>query len=299
MHNSALQKAVQHADDQFTGLTGSRRIRVIESGGSKLIHLLGKNDPWSNKRVCKDPTCPPCDTRVWLQDQEKEARRSKVKLPEVLVRKTSTQCRREGANCTLQCLLCVPLGRRSLYKGESSHSARERQYQHTWYINHGVVTNPMVIHSIKEHGGVQPRMTALIDQVESRPLYRTVREAVKISLLPGDSRNFNQCLEWGQPRVPVLTATGGDPESSEVIREGDRNPRREWTKQIMTEITEGRKKRVRYWTDPEGGEDGESQVGETQPRLQQQQVSQQPVRAHRHQVSQMPQEPQEPQDRVR
>ena len=105
------------------------------------------------------------------------------------------------------------------------------------------MTNPVVIHTIEEHGGVRPQMTALIDQVEPRPLYCAVREAVRITQLPNDSRNRNQCQEWGQPRVPVLFASGGDVLGL-AVREGNDNPMREWTD--VAEIVEGSRKRVRY-----------------------------------------------------
>ena len=255
---SILQKKIQNSDDAFTALTGSRRMRVVESGGDKLGNLLGRQDPWRSKRYCKDQSCVPCKTRAWLREKEKEAKESNQKLPDILIKKSSPQCRREGCNYTLQCLLCIPLGRQTLYKGESSKSGRERQGQHQQGIDQGVVTNPLVLHTVKEHGGVRPSMAATIEQIEPRPLYRAVREAVKISQLPADSRNMNKCQEWGQPRVPVLAVTGGD-RPGHWIEEGIDNPRKAWTEEIMMEISAGTKKRVRYWEYQEEKEDNTEQ----------------------------------------
>ena len=257
---AVLQKMMQRRDDQLTEMTGSRRVRVVESGGDKLVHLLRRNDPGSTKRFCKDKACTPCGTRAWLVEKKKDTREMKEKLPKILISKTSRQCRREGVNYTLQCLLCLPLGKQSLYRGESSHSARGRQGQHARDISNGVVTNPLVIHSIKEHGGVRPVMAATIDQVEARPLYRAVREAVRISQLPDDSRNLNRCQEWGQPRVPVLSVTGGDVAKGQDpdCREGVHNPRKTWSENTLAEIERGGKKRVRYWD--ENKEEDESRT---------------------------------------
>ena len=201
---SRLRTKVQNADDALTALLGSRKVRLVESGGDKLVHLLSRNDPWAAKRVCKDSSCVPCASRTWLREKEKECKKMKEKMPELLITKTSTQCRREGCNYILQCLLCLPLGKRSLYRGESGKSAQEHQAQHAQGIAQGIMTNPLVLHSIKENGGVCPQMIATIDRIESRPLYRAVREAVKISQLHLDNRNMNSCQEWGPAEGPVL-----------------------------------------------------------------------------------------------
>ena len=64
-------------------------MRVIEKGGDSLINLLGRNDPWTNKRLCTDDGCMPCASRAWLNEEKKAAQKNKTKLPEVL--KTKNQ----------------------------------------------------------------------------------------------------------------------------------------------------------------------------------------------------------------
>ena len=94
--------------------------------------------------------------------------------------------------------------------------------------------------------------------------YRAVREAVKIASLPNDSRNMNRCQEWGQPRIPILTASGGDVMGSSA-QEGADNLMTDWTERMLTEIADGSRKRVRYQEyrdddieeeDAGGGDDG-------------------------------------------
>ena len=61
---SALQKRMQEVEDEFLRLVCTRRVRMTEAGGMKLIHTLGQNDPWSHLRVCDDPKCPTCKTKL-------------------------------------------------------------------------------------------------------------------------------------------------------------------------------------------------------------------------------------------
>ena len=103
----------------------------------------------------------------------------------------------------------------------------------------------MVVHSIKMHGGRKPNYLALIHSLEPKPLYRAVQELVQISEMPGGLTRLNRCKEWGAPRVPVLSAAGGDGPTGD---DHPGNPRPEWTCQVLDQITEGKCKRIRYWT---------------------------------------------------
>ena len=76
----------------------------FEAGGDRLIHLLGRNDPWAAETMCGDRSCVPCGSRLWLKEAKAEARKSGTKLPAGLIQSTAPQCRREGCNYTLHCL---------------------------------------------------------------------------------------------------------------------------------------------------------------------------------------------------
>ena len=101
----------------------------------------------------------------------------------------------------------------------------------------------MVQHSVEAHGGTRPFYLGLIHSIEPRPMYRAVREAVMIGMMPGGVGNINRCQEWGNPRVPVLTASGGDHEGplTDVL-----NPRPSWSKDMMEKIKQGKLKRLQY-----------------------------------------------------
>ena len=102
---SKLQKAVQHAEDQFVALTGCQRIRVVEQGGDKLSNLVCRNDPWASRRVCPDSNCATCKSRTWLKDQKVAAKKTGKTLPKVLLSSASSQCREGGGN------ICSPMPR--------------------------------------------------------------------------------------------------------------------------------------------------------------------------------------------
>ena len=241
---STLRDMMQDADKNYCSMIRSRPIRIMEKGGDKLINILGRNDPWANSRVCDDDSCPTCMTQTWLKEEKKQAKKDKQDLPEQLLQKTSHQCRREGSNYTIQCITCIPLGRQSLYRGETSRSTRQRHLEHFRDIESGLVSSPFVTHSLEEHGGEKPSVIYLIDQIESRPLYRVARESVKIANMPWGPEKLNKCMEWGAPRVPVLSAEGGD---GHALLPGQHNPRVEWTKKILKKIEDGSMKRIRYW----------------------------------------------------
>ena len=42
---SSLRTKMQEAEDSFARLLRTRKVRVVESGGQKLVHMLGRNDP--------------------------------------------------------------------------------------------------------------------------------------------------------------------------------------------------------------------------------------------------------------
>ena len=247
---SSLQKLIQSAEDTFSKTVGCRKVRVIERGGAKLVDLLGRNDPWASQSRCDDEQCQPCASRMWLKEQMKEARKEKTQLPAILETGTSAQCRREGMNYTLQCMTCLHLDIKTTYRGEGARSARERQGEHARDLAMGNVTSPLVVHSIEEHGGECPTILYLIQAIEPSALYRAARESVMIAKqMPGPT-NMNRCMEWGAPRVPVMSVTGGD--AARSLQSGQHNPNLQWTRETMEKVESGTLKRVALWSrDPD------------------------------------------------
>ena len=237
---------MQENDKKFVDLVGGGSVRVVEQGGTLLSHMLGRADPWATARSCDDRDCHTCASKRWVQEQKKACKRDGTELPKVLRTKTANHCRREGVNYSLQCLDCALEGVDATYWGESGLSARQRHQTHKEQVERGDVANPMVLHSVEVHGGLRPNYLAMIDTIEDRPLYRAVRESVQISgVAPGPTR-LNRCQDWGAPRVPILSARGGD-ETLAPLAPGT-NPRPDWTQKVMVQIELGTCKRIKYWT---------------------------------------------------
>ena len=167
-----------------------------------------------------------------MKEERKAAKKSGTELPRVLVQKTSPQCSREGLNYSLQCLDCALEGARSIYWGESGVSPRQRHELHQADVDKGEVSNSMVMHSLEVHGGKRPNFLSLINRIKPRPLYRAVCEAIQIAKMPAGPENINHCQEWGTPRVPILTVTGGDM----PITVPGHNPRQDWTQRMLDQI---------------------------------------------------------------
>ena len=140
---------------------------------------------------------------------------------------------------------CLSRGRSSTYRGESSRSGRQRHKEHESDLALGVAASPLVIHTVEEHGGVRPRFLYTVGSVEPRPLYRAVRESMEIGSLPPGPENLNRCQEWGTPRVPILSVTGGDEHNNSYMVSGEMNDRMEWTHKTMESVRAGTMKIVR------------------------------------------------------
>ena len=175
MPGAALQKELQKAEDAYCTSTGAKRSRVVERGGSRLIDLFGRNDPWAPGRTCGDTNCMTCNSRMWFREQAKQARKRKEELPAGLLRPGSTQCWKEGTNYSLQCLTCLSNGCSTLNRGEMNRSGRQRHGDHWRNLQDGDTCSPMVMHAVEEHGGVMPSRHAVIDHVEPSPLYLAAR----------------------------------------------------------------------------------------------------------------------------
>ena len=187
-----------------------------------------------------------CRSKICLLSQKKKCKEEKTELPDCLIQKTANHCTREGVNYSLQCLDCALEGVAAVYWGESGLSACQRHQVHKDMVDRGDVASPMVIHSMERHGGARPNYLSLISCIEDKPLYRAICESVQISEMEDGPNKLNRCNEWGAPRVPVLTARGGDQDGPRVQQTA--NPRPDWTRDVMEKIQRGTVKRIKYWT---------------------------------------------------
>ena len=110
-------------------------------------------------------------------------------------------------------------------------------------MDKGDVANPLVLHSVECHGGSRPHFLALVNAIESQPLYRAVCEAVQIAQMPAGPQSLNKCQEWGAPWVPVLQVVGGDEDSPGPAP----NLLPDWSKSTLDQNNNGQIKWIKYW----------------------------------------------------
>ena len=66
--NSELCKRIQAAEDQLSMATRTKKIRIIERGGQRLIHALSRTDPGQNDRTCQRNNCKNCQGRLQIKE---------------------------------------------------------------------------------------------------------------------------------------------------------------------------------------------------------------------------------------
>ena len=268
----SLKMRVQEVEEAFCKLTGGGRVRVIEKGGMSCPSYWGGMTPGRphthvGMRSAKHAVLGP-GSGVRRRLPGSKARSCHPNL----MTRTSHQCRREGTNYALQCLDWSMAGLKAVYWGESSRSARQRLDEHSQGVEKGLVSCPMVHHSIEAHEGKRPHYTSIITNIEPSPLYIAVREACQIASNKPGLGNINRCQEWGQPQVPVLWVQGGDPDPGDGAQAGGEpcNPRPEWTASVLDRLKQGTLKRIKYYENDNKlvhGSIGEQQPPSKRPRM--------------------------------
>ena len=72
--DSKLSRQIQEAKDQISRATMTKRTRVIEKGGTKLVNLLTRTDPGQKERFCGRDECKNCESRMRISDTRKVGR---------------------------------------------------------------------------------------------------------------------------------------------------------------------------------------------------------------------------------
>ena len=177
---SSLVKALQKMDEAFCKLHKLPRIRFVERGGSKLIQVLGKKDPWENRHCCREE-CWPC------QDP-----------------KSKGKCRYEGIVYTNSCDTCTQAGVHSQYTGESSRSCFQRSQEHMAGLKARYKDSPMWKHCVSHHNSQEQPFTMSILKKHAYAFTCQVHESFLITHGQRDyTLNFKR--EWMGESLPRLT----------------------------------------------------------------------------------------------
>ena len=70
--DSVLRKNLQKKDEELCRTTNSPTARFIERGGTTLIGLVGRNNPWAKDWACPRKSCLPCAGRGMLAAENEE-----------------------------------------------------------------------------------------------------------------------------------------------------------------------------------------------------------------------------------
>ena len=89
------------------------------------------------------------------------------------------------------------VGKVATYKGESSRSSRQRSKEHSSALQQGLT---LATHAVQAHGGFHPKFLVVVDEIEARPMYRAIKEAIAICNQGGGSNNLNRCGGVGARR---------------------------------------------------------------------------------------------------
>ena len=98
-----------------------------------------------------------------------------------------------------KCVHALTRGWRLSTGGRGLARLTSAEGEHARDLDQGLVSSPLVIHSIEEHGGEHPNILSLIQTVEPSALYRAARESVMIAKQTQGPTNLNRCTEWGAP----------------------------------------------------------------------------------------------------
>ena len=157
--DSILRKRLQEADDKLGVETNSPSVKFVERfGGSTLMDVLTRSNPWIKEWNCTRKECLPCKGRMMLACEETERpepRPGSPALPKPSKEqvRASPKCTSEGFGYLIECWPCRLEGKMFTYIGESSRSPYQRGREHWQELEMRKPTHPLVINSEEEHEG--------------------------------------------------------------------------------------------------------------------------------------------------
>ena len=200
-----LAKRLQEAEDRLAGMTGYR-VRMTETSGSKLCHLLPNTNPWSG-RHCERSQCYTCN-----QGGE---RLEDCKRRNLLYESSCSKCQGEDDK---QKRKGRGLTGKAVYVGETARSIFERSKEHWQDAQAGSSDSHMVKHWLSDHAEEETRPDFKFKVVATfkDALTRQIAESVRI-----DRRGagvLNSRTEYSRCRLPRLTIDRSEWELAEMAR---------------------------------------------------------------------------------
>ena len=150
----------------------SFKIKFMEQGGSKVKHLLVRQNPFPTSD-CNDAICPLCKKTCVSETSDKPA----FRVP----------CSTESVGYRIVCLNCKKIGKLAAYEGETGRPAKVRFSEHIKKLEQQNDQSPLFKHQALKHPNEANKWHFSIVSTFKDPLTRQVNEAVRISRLPSSS----------------------------------------------------------------------------------------------------------------
>ena len=221
---SNLCSLLQESEDKFSQLTNTRKVRIIEKGGTKLVHALSRKDSNQNDRICNRPECQNCKSRMIIKQMITSQKEMGVNTSQLEKKwKSVANCRRENVVYQIDCLTCLqqPNPTTSTYTGESGRSPYQRMREHFTDLKYGDTKSPLVTHAVIHHESRKPEYLMRTLELVKGALRRIVMEAVFISCKDPTTTNMNRKTEC--VLLPKLEVTGTSWKSSKKLKDEQEN----------------------------------------------------------------------------
>ena len=150
-----LAKRLQKTEDSFTQGKGSRRIRMVETGGTTLKDILQKTNPWA-KDGCGRQDCFLCKGGK------------------------GGDCMKENVCYNITCEECKARGKTTTYVGETSRTAYIRGKEHFRGLKNRSEENALWKHCLTVHHGQETNFSMKVVSSHFTPLCRQIEEGVLI-----------------------------------------------------------------------------------------------------------------------
>ena len=192
-----LAKLLQEAEDELSKITGYR-IRITETSGAKLCHILPNTNPWAGA-MCGRRGCYPCGQGTEVVED--------CKRRNILYESSCEECRQEHVkvNGDKAGKKKVDLSRQGVYVGETGRSLHERSGEHFCDAEKMAEDSHIIKHWVQQHPNCQerPHFTFKVVSSFKDALTRQVSEAVRI-----EQRGLgvlNSKAEFSRCSLPRLT----------------------------------------------------------------------------------------------
>ena len=151
-----LAKMLEEEDERYRKGTKTKKIKFVERGGTTIIDILGRKNPWA-REGCDREDCLPCS-------EEKGK---------------GGNCQQESITYRITCRECARRSVKAEYTGESSRTSYLRGKEHMEGLEKESDDNALWKHCVTEHSGEKVKFGMKVLRSHRSPLTRQIQESVE------------------------------------------------------------------------------------------------------------------------